>query len=269
MIEQYDPLEFELIEERGWATFARPMNYVLRNRFRFFKVFQYILKYFHLSNTTFVDLGPYPGTFLRLLRQLGNSDSLALYGVGLNASDRFVSLMQKECKAAILEVNLDPTNPSLMGRDFPGKIPLADNTASYIHAGEIIEHFTNPEHMLREAYRILRPGGSIIMTTPNVTRIGNLLRLFLGRSPLERLGLIGLQDPHDEWQPHFHEYCLKELTNMLRKHGFRVVYRSHYNCNVTEMVVRDWKQKSIAFFKIPFYVIPYLKEDLFLVACKT
>ena len=40
-LEQYDPLEFEMMGDRPWATFSRPLNYTIRNRFRFFLVFKY------------------------------------------------------------------------------------------------------------------------------------------------------------------------------------------------------------------------------------
>ena len=268
ILEQYEPLKFEMMENASWATYTRAMNYALRTRSRFFLVFQYILEHFTLNSATFVDLGPYPGTFLRLLHCLVPSECLRLYGVGLNASDTFVTLMKKECGASILEVNLDPTNPDLISRNFSSSVALEDNTVDYIHAGEVIEHLTNPAWMLQESYRLLKPGGCIIITTPNVTRIGNVFKLLSGRSNYDRLSPIGSQDSHDEWRSHFHEYELIELVNLLFKQGFLITHRAHYNnCN-TEFVVKGWKQRIIDLAKVPFYLVPHLRNNLFLVATK-
>ena len=267
-LEQYEPLEFEIMVKSSWATYTRTMNYALRTRSRFFYVFQYILEHFTLNSATFVDLGPYPGTFLRLLHHLVPSESLRLYGVGLNASDTFVTLMKKECGASILEVNLDPTNPDLISRNFSSSVPLEGNTVDYLHAGEVIEHLTNPTWMLQESYRLLKPGGCIIITTPNVTRIGNVFKLLSGRSNYDRLSPIGSQDPHDEWRHHFHEYELKELVNILSKQGFLITHKAHYNDHNTEFVVKGWKQRMIDLAKVPFYLVPHLRNNLFLVATK-
>jgi 2-polyprenyl-3-methyl-5-hydroxy-6-metoxy-1,4-benzoquinol methylase len=42
-----------------------------------------------------------------------------------------------------------------------------DNQFEVVIAAEIIEHLENPRAMVRDLYRILRPGGTAIVTTPN------------------------------------------------------------------------------------------------------
>lgn len=37
-----------------------------------------------------------------------------------------------------------------------------------VHASHVIEHVTDPSSFLREIYRILKPGGHLIITTPNI-----------------------------------------------------------------------------------------------------
>lgn len=269
LIEGYEPLDCEILEDESWRVFTRhPMHYALYGRYRFHIVLLYILDHFDLSGATFLDLGPYPGTFLRLLRHLGPSEGLRLHGAGLRATSTFVSQMERDCNASILEVNLDPTNPDLLSRNFPSTIPMSENTVDYIHAGEIIEHLINPSWMLQESYRLLKSGGSIIITTPNITRIGNVFKLLIGRSNYDRCSPIGSQDPHDEWRRHFHEYELKELATLMSEHGFRVTHSAHYNSRNTEMVVKSWKQRVIDLAKVPFYCVPHLKCSLFLVATK-
>ena len=269
IINKYKPSKFEIMGDRSWAKFKLPMNNLLRNRYRFFKVFHHVIDNFDLKNASFLDLGPYPGTFLRLLNYLFPSNNLRLYGAGLRASDEFVNYMEKECKAIIHEVNLDPTNPDLISRNFNSLIPLNDGTIDYIYAGEIIEHLTNPEWMLKESYRVLKPGGRIIITTPNITRIGNIFRLLAGRSTYERLTPVGAQDPQDEYRGHFREYSLKELDEMVGRQGFSVIIGIHYNCHVTEMVVKNWTRNIIDLTKTIFSIIPHFRDDIFLVVIKS
>ena len=45
-------------------------------------------------------------------------------------------------------------------------IPLPDNHADFIVMTELLEHVPNPEAVLREAQRLLKPGGKIFVTMP-------------------------------------------------------------------------------------------------------
>jgi len=268
IVETYKPSEFEEMGDRAWARFRGLINYLIRYRYRFFIVFRYIFQNLDLNNAAFLDLGPSPGSFLRLFRQLFPSNRLKLYGAGLRVSEKFIEMMKKECKAPIFEVHLDPKNPDLSSRNFKSIIPLDDQTVDYIYAGEIIEHFINPEWMIKESFRVLKPGGRMIITTPNITRAGNVLKLLTGRSNLERLHPIGSQDPYDEHRGHFHEYSMKELYDLLQEQGFKIVTAQHFSGRVTEMVIKSRRKKMIDLFKLPFCAIPHFRDDIFLVAEK-
>ena len=53
--------------------------------------------------------------------------------------------------------------------DLDKKFPFKDNYAENIVAGELIEHLLNPHEFLKECYRVIKPGGRLILTTPNAT----------------------------------------------------------------------------------------------------
>lgn len=48
-----------------------------------------------------------------------------------------------------------------------GKAPLAEGVADVVCAVEIIEHLENPRALMRELVRLTKPGGLVIVTTPN------------------------------------------------------------------------------------------------------
>lgn len=48
-------------------------------------------------------------------------------------------------------------------------LPLEDNTAAVVVCSEVLEHIPEPGGMLREVWRILKPGGIAIFSTPNAS----------------------------------------------------------------------------------------------------
>ncbi|HET6266447.1 MAG TPA: methyltransferase domain-containing protein [Acidobacteriota bacterium] len=46
-----------------------------------------------------------------------------------------------------------------------------------ITAIEIIEHMENPTHFLRECRKLLKPGGALILTTPNIESVPSRIKL--------------------------------------------------------------------------------------------
>lgn len=46
--------------------------------------------------------------------------------------------------------------------------PFSDNSFNYAVAAEVIEHLENPWFFIRELYRITKPGGTVIISTPNL-----------------------------------------------------------------------------------------------------
>ena len=83
--------------------------------------------------------------------------------------------------------------------------------------GEVIEHLhTAPRLVLSFLRTLVKPGGMLVIQTPNAAALNKRLELLIGRNPYE---LIREQtsDPG-----HFREYTRKELTAVVRAAGFEV-----------------------------------------------
>ena len=91
--------------------------------------------------------------------------------------------------------------------------------------GEIIEHLLNdPCKVLREIKRILKPGGTLIVTTPNVARLENVSRMIAGHN---------IYDPYSGYGPygrHNREYNRHELVTLCQFEGFEV--NGHFTADV-------------------------------------
>ncbi|HEX9395520.1 MAG TPA: class I SAM-dependent methyltransferase [Burkholderiales bacterium] len=55
-------------------------------------------------------------------------------------------------------------------------LPYADSEFDVVTCSEVIEHLENFRALLREAHRVLKPGGLLVLTTPNVLNAYSRLR---------------------------------------------------------------------------------------------
>ncbi|MEM1417034.1 MAG: methyltransferase domain-containing protein [Myxococcota bacterium] len=59
-----------------------------------------------------------------------------------------------------------------------GRLPLADGSFDVVACVETIEHVENPRALVRELVRLVRPGGLVLVTTPNQLSLLSLLCLW-------------------------------------------------------------------------------------------
>jgi SAM-dependent methyltransferase len=93
--------------------------------------------------------------------------------------------------------------------------PYEDRQFDCVLFCEILEHLLlDPGHAVSEMARIVRPGGFVVVTTPNVTRLANLYFLALGRNIYDGYSANGPYGRHNR------EYTLDEVRSLLAGHGF-------------------------------------------------
>lgn len=99
----------------------------------------------------------------------------------------------------------------------PQGFPFPDESFDGVLFCEVIEHLQmDPLRALREIWRVLRPGGWLILTTPNVARLVNVVRLVEGNN---------LYDPysgHGPYGRHNREYSISELRAIGAYTGFEL-----------------------------------------------
>jgi SAM-dependent methyltransferase len=63
-------------------------------------------------------------------------------------------------------------------------LPLPDASLDIVYCGEVIEHLVDPDRLIDECARVLRPGGWLLLTTPNPHAWYNRVFFALGIQPL-------------------------------------------------------------------------------------
>ncbi|MDI6737836.1 MAG: class I SAM-dependent methyltransferase [Nanoarchaeota archaeon] len=92
------------------------------------------------------------------------------------------------------------------------KIPFPDNTFDAVHFSEIIEHILDTDKALKEIYRVLKPKGRLIVTTPNFCCFRDRILVLFGH-------LQGCAR-HKEHVKFFNKQRLKKYLN---QNGFKVL----------------------------------------------
>lgn len=255
-IKQYQPTEFEI--ETDETLFFQGTNYLQSKGHRFFRM----IKFLEDKNfNSVVDIGCYPGTLIRLINHYFPNTNI--YGVGLGLSEHFKNTFPagtgQRCR--FFEVNLDTDIYFENYRTVPQYIEIENDTIDIIFATEIFEHLYNPYHMVREIYRILKPGGYCYLTTNNISCFTGIIRILKGNNPMdeELKSTTILETPKTNWRGHVRMSSTREIKTVMENVGFRNITMRHF-----------WqkeyiKTKRIGNFKrcIKNYLLNILMPDLY------
>lgn len=116
------------------------------------------------------------------------------------------------------------------------RLPFADNSFDEVLFNEVFEHLRiDPIFTMEEIHRVLRPGGRLWLSTPNLRSLRGIIN-FLFKS--EAWSVVGegvyAQYKHlrtQGWMGHVREYTSKEIAAFLQSVGFKIeatVYRGRY-----------------------------------------
>ncbi len=118
------------------------------------------------KNSKFLDVGCGIGYFLSYLET--HQPKMRRYGVDYSKYNLVKARKHSEVKWC--DLNRD--------------IPYEDNSFDTVYMAEVIEHLVDPDQVLREANRVLKRKGTLIVTTPNLCSWYNRILVLIGIQPI-------------------------------------------------------------------------------------
>jgi SAM-dependent methyltransferase len=100
--------------------------------------------------------------------------------------------------------------------------PYPDGFFDLVIAGEIIEHMIyDPMHLLLESRRVLREGGHILVTTPNIAGLASVAKVLQGKDNPQIFPYYKIPDAEPEIG-HMREYTAWEIGETLKAAGYEI-----------------------------------------------
>lgn len=150
------------------------------------------------SDKDVLDLGCLDGLLGELFVQRGNRVT------GIDASTRAIE--KAKTRGLVAKVG-----------DLSQTFPVESASFDVVFAGEVIEHVGDVDHFINEVHRVLRPRGTLIVTTPNLASLGRRLMLLCNRNPY-----IENSPTEPTAVGHVRYFIRDTLVDFLKRHRFSV-----------------------------------------------
>jgi ubiquinone/menaquinone biosynthesis C-methylase UbiE len=185
-------------------------------------------RFWHRGKLTMIDqlIRPHLGAGSRLLEVGCGAGNLLLqatvsgsYPVALDLSMQALTFVRSRLEDASSSTEA-PSGFSCT-QAIGESLPLKDNTFDCVLMSEVIEHLEAPQISIREAARVLRPDGRLLVTTPNYRSFWPVMEW-----AVDRLNMA----PKMAGEQHISRFYPSSLKNLLTESGLMIEYAgSIYN----------------------------------------
>jgi SAM-dependent methyltransferase len=197
----------EIYEQRGGEEYAEPVvpDPALDRKFAVLTEEIGAL----LPVDAYLDAGCGDGRFLAALPSLGPVPPRV---VGVDIAESILDTARRATERAGVVPELTRANLE--------RLPLADAEFDLVVSVQVIEHLLDPAAGVRELHRVLRPGGTLLLSTDNrlslLTRTLNGPRWLVASLLRKRNSRVRIKFPHGS-------FTRRRLTLLLREAGLEVV----------------------------------------------
>jgi SAM-dependent methyltransferase len=145
--------------------------------------------------------------------------------------------------------------------------PYPDGHFATVLCCELIEHLTeDPMHLMSEINRIVKPGGHLVLTTPNIGSLRGIAAILEGYHPGIFTAYIRPHADGEVEARHNREYTPKEIERLLLNSGFTVTLLETGPFRQTPHPEEGWVLNLLERFGLPKEL---RGEDIYVVGRKT
>jgi len=121
------------------------------------------------------------------------------------------------------------------------RIPKPDQYFGTSFSNSVLEHITDIEPVMREVWRVLKPGGNFYFTVPSEkffqhSNAGTVLKLLNAETTLEKY-----HRGYNQFWKHYHDYSVAEWSELGVRYGFESIetftYNPAVNCRINDALV--------------------------------
>lgn len=99
-------------------------------------------------------------------------------------------------------------------------LPYGDASFDMVVFTETLEHIPRSPHaILAEVARVMKPGGLLVFSVPNLASLSNRVKLLLGAD------ILSVDLFHADSFGHFREYSMREVHKLLDRAGLKIAWR--------------------------------------------
>ncbi len=118
------------------------------------------------------------------------------------------------------------------------EIPALEGPFDAIVYGDVLEHLVNPLNVLTELNRLLAPGGTVVISVPNIAHLYVRLLLLFGRFDYIDRGILD--------RTHLRFFTERSLREFIAEAGLRVVRFSATPAPLYQVLPQRWHKRWVA-----------------------
>jgi len=220
---------------------------------------------------SFLDIGSYPFSVPLTLRDFYQFDGTIHATRNLTPPEGTIDFLHsKKINSPLLE--LDPLIVDPNAKTLPSKLEFDEDSIDCVLFSHVFEHLYHPVIALKECFRVLKPGGFLVLSTDNAMMIETLLN-FIKNSGFIHEDIRGTSAmDFGFWRGHVRFYTENDIVTLLHSIGFDTLKTSFYQICYNAFYDGYFKEKNRVSLPQWHYNLirehPQFRNDIFVIAHK-